>query len=321
MTWGAVAGAAIGVVGGAVSANKQKKAAQQAADQQAQAGSGAGAAQAAGQQSRSDIEWVNDLNRQNAQWAQKQNAIGSTTDFGSTSYDIDPVTGQMISKQTLAPEQEAMLGQLRSKQGEAIGAMDSNQFGVNNDVMNAYRAVNQPMLDQQRNKENARLAAMGLGTGSGSAWGTAQDSLNRNQVNSDQNAILQGNQAWLSGQQNNRANLAGLNSTEDMWQGNAPQLNNPQVAATTVAQPQNATMQGFALDQAQANKIYGQDMSNQDVQNGYAGQIVGALGGLAGNKDVQNTVKNWWNTPSTPTDNQWGYTEGSAGPNTTDNTW
>lgn len=319
----AITAAVVGVAGSAYSANQQKKAAAKAAEQQqSQVGSGSAAAGAAGQQSRSDIEWVNDLNRKNAQWTQQQNAVDAQTDFGSTSYDIDPVTGKMTAKQSLTPEQQVMLGQLRGQQGSAIGAMDSTGFDVNNDVMNAYRAVNQPMVDQQRNKENARLAAMGLGTGSGSAWGTAQDALNRNQVNSDQNAILQGNQAWLSGQQNNRANLAGLNATESGWQNNAPQLLTPQVAQPTVGQPQNATMQGFMADQDQANLMYNQDMNNQSVQNGYTGQIAGIVGGLAGNKDVQNGVANWWNTPSTSTDNQWGYTGGSAGAtNTTGFDW
>lgn len=318
----AITAAVVGVAGTAYNQNQQKKAAAKAAEQQASIGSGSAAAGAAGQQSRSDIEWVNDLNRKNAQWTQQQNAVAAQTDFGSTSYDIDPVTGKMTAKQSLAPEQQAMLGKLRGQQDSAIGAMDSTGFDVNNDVMNAYRAVNQPLVDQQRNKENARLAAMGMSTGSGAAWGNAQDTLNRNQVNSDQNAILQGNQAWLNGQQNNRANLAGLNATESGWQNNAPQLLTPQVAQSTVGQPQNATMQGFMADQNQANLMYNQDMDNQSVQNGYTGQIAGIVGGLAGNKDVQNGVANWWNTPSTGTDNQWGYTGGSAGgTNTTGFDW
>ena len=310
----AITAAVVGVAGSAYSQSQQKKAAKNAASQQASVGSGADAAGAAGQQSRSDIEWVNDLNRKNAQWTQQQNAVNAQTDFGSTSYDVDPVTGKMTAKQSLAPEQQAMLGKLRGQQSSAIDAMDSGGFDVNNDVMNAYRAVNQPLVDQQRNKENARLAAMGLSTGSGAAWGTAQDALNRNQVNSDQNAILQGNQAWLSGQQNNRANLAGLNATETGWQNNAPTLLTPQVAQSTVGQPQNATMEGFAMDQNQANRTYAQDMVNQGAQNGYTGQIVGAIGGLAGNKDVQNTVMNWWNSPS-KSNNMGGYDQvgGSGG--------
>lgn len=321
MAWVAVGAAAVGVVGSAYQGSQNRKAAAKAAGQQASIGSGSAAAGAAGQQSRSDIEWVNDLNRKNAQWTQQQNAVAAQTDFGSTSYDIDPVTGKMTAKQSLAPEQQAMLGKLRGQQDNAIDTMDSSGFDVNNDVMNAYRAVNQPLVDQQRSKENARLAAMGLSTGSGAAWGNAQDTLNRNQVNSDQNAILQGNQAWLNGQQNNRANLAGLNSTEDMWQGNAPTLLTPQVAQPTVGQPQNATMQGFMADQNQANIAYDQNVANQNAQNGYTGQIAGIVGGLAGNKNVQNTVTNWWNTPATSTDNQWGYTGGSAGGTSTGFDW
>ena len=318
----AITAAVVGVAGSAYSANQQKKGAKNAASQQAAMGSGADAAANAGQQSRSDIEWVNDLNRKNAQWTQQQNAVNAQTDFGSTSYDVDPVTGKMTAKQSLAPEQQAMLSSLRGQQANAIDAMDSNGFGVNNDVMNAYRAVNQPLVDQQRDRENARLAAMGLATGSGSAWGQAQDAINRNQVNSDQNAILHGNQAWLAGQQNNRANLGTLDATESGWHSNAPTLLTPQVAQTTVGQPQNATMQGAAMDQNQANLQYAQQMGNLDAQNGYTGQAIGAIGGLVGNKDIQGAVTNWWNTPSAGTDNEWGYTPGTAGAtNTTGFDW
>jgi len=88
-------------------------------------------------------------------------------------------------------------------------------FDVNGDVMNAYKAINQPLVDQQRDKENARLAAMGLGTGSGRAWGTAQDALNRNQVNSDQNAILQGFQADQALRSSNRADLGAMGGVRE----------------------------------------------------------------------------------------------------------
>lgn len=318
----AITAAVVGVAGSAYSANQQKKAQQKAREAQQAAGSGSEAAGAAGQQSRDDIQWVNDLNRQNALWTQRQNAVNQTTDFGSTSYDFDPETGRMTAKQSLAPEQQAMLEKLRDQQDTAIGGMESG-FNVNNDVMNAMRAQSAPLMQQQRAKENARLAAMGLATGSGSAWGTAQDALNRSDNDMEQKNILGGFNAWNQEQTNNRANLGALNATEQGWAGMAPSLAPPQVAATTVAQPTNKTFEGWAADQAQANTRYGQDMAAQGAQNGYTGQIVGALGGLVGNKDIQGAVKNWWSTPSTgSTDNAWGYTSGTAGgTNTTGFDW
>lgn len=303
MTWGAVAGAAIGVVGGAINANQQKKAAKKAAEAGSAGGGGAGAAEAANQQSWYDIERANELNRKNALWAQQQNLVDTTTDFGSTSYETDPVTGKITAKQSLAPEQQKMLEALRGQQATAIGGMESG-FNVNNDVMQAMRAQTEPLMQQQRDRENARLAAMGLSTGSGSAWSSAQDVLNRSANDMQQKNILAGFDAWNKEQANNRANLAGLNATESGWAGMAPKLSWSQVAAPNIMQPENMTFEGWMADQELAQRNF----DNQaGINAGTTGQIANIVGGLAGNKDVQNTVSGWFKPSSSGGSSDWGY--------------
>lgn len=301
MPW-SVAAAAVGAIGANAAASKNAKAAKAAAGNQQ------GASADYTQQSWEDIERTNELNRQNALWAQQQNLVNTTTDFGSTEYTTDPVTGKISAKQSLTPEQQKMLESLRGQQSTAIGGMESG-FNVNNDVMQAMRAQSAPLMEQQRNKENARLAAMGLATGSGSAWGTAQDALNRSDNDMEQKNILGGFDAWQQEQANNRANLGSLNSTESSWAGLAPKASWSQVAAPNVLAPKNMTWEA-----AQNEMAY--NTAAQNSQANGMGQIGSIVGGLVGNKDVQNTVGGWFK-PSTGTGmNDWGYSGGSIGQNT-----
>jgi hypothetical protein len=224
----------------------------------------------------------------------------------------------MKAKQSLNATDQANLDAMRGKQGAAIGGMQTG-FNVNNDVMKAMQAQLQPGQDLARNKENARLAAMGLGSGSGSAWGNSQDALNRSQNDANQKAVLGGFDAWNTEQANNRANLAAGNAFSSNLHNNAPTLLTPQVAQPTVAQPQNRTFEGWAADQAQANRMYNQDMDAASAQAKGTQNIWGSVAGLAGNKDLMKGVTDWWNTPSSPTpsdsnwmSNNYGYGEGGA---------
>jgi hypothetical protein len=174
--------------------------------------------------------------------------------------------------------------------------------------MNAYRGVNQPLVDQQRNKENARLAAMGLGTGSGTAWGVAQDALNRNQVNSDQNAILQGFQADQALRTSNRADLGALGGVRQGVQSGlaqpdyAKQTASAGVAAPSVqgwqSQIQPVGTQGTSSIDANSALQYGQN-SGQSTQNmwnslgtGLGDATKTAIGGKNGGATQAGTINN-----------------------------
>lgn len=301
MTWGAVAGAAIGAAGSIYSANKQKKAAKNAANQ-AQGELSAGN-QAASQQSWADIERANDLNRANALWAQQQNqaavdraAIDSSNAWGGVSRTRDPVTGELVQTSTLTGPWQNLVNQGAGQLGAMQGGLSSDQFGINNDVFKAIQALSAPQLEQQRNRENARLAAMGLGTGSGQAWRTAQEALGSNENDMFNRNVLTGNQAWLAGQGNLRNNMAALMGVQqgikglgqqDAW----AQASAPQMSAPTVNQPRNMTYEsamqgaGIGLDAANARSA---------INNGMWGSIIGGVGNTLANKDVQKGIGDWW---------------------------
>jgi len=185
-----------------------------------------------------NMSWANDRNIQNAQTAQEMNRANQDYAMGqnwesqlrgqqanqagldaqtnSNRLDSTNAFGGTVNfapdgsvRQQLGAGDQALMNTYNQKANMLMQGMGGG-FDVNGDVMNAYKAINQPLVDQQRDKENARLAAMGLGTGSGRAWGTAQDALNRNQVNSDQNAILQGFNADQALRSSNRADLGAM---------------------------------------------------------------------------------------------------------------
>lgn len=293
MAWAAIGGAAISAGAGYLANKKAKKGQEQASE------SLQGGAQAAGQQSWSDINAVNALNRENATWTQQQNQaaqdrnmIDSSNAWGSVSRERDPVTGELKQTSALSGPWADIASQAGTQYGAMQGGLSSDQFGINNDVFKAMQGLSAPQLEVQRNRENARLAAMGLGTGSGQAWGSAQDALNNSENNMFNQNVLGANQAWLAGQGNLRNNMGAIMQgqqglkglgQQDAW----AQATAPQMTQTTVAQPENRT---WEASQQQANL----DMLGgaQGAQN-WAG-IGAGLGSLVGNKDVQSGVSNWW---------------------------
>jgi hypothetical protein len=312
MAWVAVAGTAIKVGTDMYSANKAKK----AADSAASGPSASSGAAAANQQSWSDIGKVNELNRENQLWAQQQNVqankdalaqnrVNQSSDFGNLTWSQDPTTGAWSQSNTLAPDMQANLDALRQQQGAQIGGMETG-FNVNGDVMNAYKALNDPMMQQTRDKENARLAAMGLNAGSGQAWLNSQQGLNDAQTRNDQNAILQGFNAWNTEQQNNRSNLGQLTTTENAWRNNMgmpsyAQIAAPQVSASTIAQPENMTWEA-AQEDYQRNQANAVNQANAASGWGNLGtSVAGALPGIA------KSASDWWGSSSKATPDYGSY--------------
>jgi len=305
----AITAAVVGAAGTAYAANQQKKAASAASSSQ----SPSSAAQAANQQSWTDINRVNQLNRENQLWAQQQNTqankdallqtrANQTSDFGSLNWEQDPTTGVWNMKQSLSPDLQAQLETLRGKQGDMIGSLESG-FNVNNDVMTAYKGLNDPMVQRARDAENARLAAMGMNAGSGQAWLNSQQSLNDAQTRSDQNAILQGFNAWKDTQSNARSNLGQLGSTASAWKADMQmpsyaQIAAPQVSASTVAQPENMTWEAQQEDWKRQQLAAGNDAS---MGQGWGNLALGVGQALPGIKKAGEQA-GWWGTGSTVSD-------------------
>jgi hypothetical protein len=298
----------LGLAGSLIGGNKAAKAQEKAQTQ---------ALQAQAIQAQQEQAWA----RENAQWALDQNKAiadtefnknwdaslkaldinrpNQTSAFGSSTWTTDPATGKQTQTIGINSADQATLDALRGKREGLVGGLGGG-FDVQGDVMNAYRALQQPLLDESRERENARLAAMGLSTGSGSAWQTAQRSLNDAQSRADQEAILQGFKADLDLRQSNRADL-GL--TEQMMNGfqnrtqmpTFAQFGKPNYDVPSVGAP------GSPSFDAMGALKYGQEAGANTQQNwNELGTGLGQLGAEA--------WKNWAvpgsKTPSTG--NSWG---------------
>jgi len=322
MAWAAIGGAVIGTAGSIYSANQQKKAAKNAANQP----SAGEAAQAANQQSWTDIDRVNALNRENALWTQQQNMaaqdknmIDSSNQWGSTSRERDPVTGELKQTSSLAGPWKDIADQGATQYGQMQGALGSG-FNVNSDYMNALRAQLQPGYDQMAAAQRNRAAAMGTGFNSGAANAGMEDQLGRNFNDMNQKAVLGGYEAWLKDQANSRSNMGALMSGQQGMKGLSQQdawanQQTPFVAQPTVGQPQNATMQAAQEDYLRSQ----QNAANQAGAGAGWGNALGSIGSALGNKDLQAGISNWWNGAGTAPG--WSPNEGPQIPGASDPYW
>jgi hypothetical protein len=316
MAWAAIGGA---VIGGAVSAygqNKAAKAAKQGTGQTA-----GQAAQAGNQQSWSDINAVNDLNRQNSLWTQQQNMaaqdknmIDSSNQWGSVNRERDPVTGQLTQTSSLAGPWGDIANQGATQYGAMQGSLGSG-FNVNSDYMNALRGQLQPGYDQQAAAQRARAAAFGNGFNSGAANSAMEDQLGRDFNDMNQKAVLGGYDAWLKDQANSRSNMGALMQGQQGMKGLAGQdawatQQTPFMSEPRVAQPENRTYEAGIAD-------YNRSQMNAANQAGTAagwGNLAGTIGQLAGNKDLRNGIGNWWNgAGTTPGTTGWNAADPTQG--------
>lgn len=323
MTWGAVAGAAIGAVGSAYASKQNSKAAKKAQEGTGQ--SATEAAQAGNQQSWSDINAVNALNRENALWTQQQNMaaqdknmIDSSNQWGSVSRERDPVTGQLKQVSSLAGPWGDIANQGATQYGQMQGALGSG-FNVNSDYMDALRAQLMPGYQQQADAQRARAAAMGTGFNSGAANAGMEDQLGRNFNDLNQKAVLGGYNAWLQDQANTRSNLGALMAGQQGMKGLAGQDawsagTTPMMAQPTVAQPENRTYQAAQEDYLRSQ----QNAANMGAAGAGWGNLAMGIGSALGNKDLQRGVSNWWNGAGTNqgTAPGWAPNEGPQLPST-----
>lgn len=197
---------------------------------------------------RENIGWSNDLNKGNQEWAKGindqslteqlgRNRIGQSNAFGSTlGYDEE---GNQVQK--FGTADQATLDALRGKRNDMIGGMDS-EFNMNNSVYGARKANMDQDLATRRGQQEARLAAMGLSTGSGSAWANAQRSLGDTETRA-QNELISGSvNDWNTEQGNLRNNVTSLGGVEDNLRGNLGQADYWKAGANNVAAPNAGTV-------------------------------------------------------------------------------
>jgi hypothetical protein len=152
--------------------------------------------------------------------------------FGSINWTKDPTTGEWTQNTTYNPQQQALLDQQVANQGaiggmagdlagqidmtyggapkmpgvadysgvnKMPGVVDYSSLGdipkvggYNQQVIDTINALQQPGMDRARASKEAQLAAMGIGTGTGSAWNTEQGNLGDTENRARMNAILAG---------------------------------------------------------------------------------------------------------------------------------
>lgn len=241
------------------------------------------------------------------------NRPNQSNQFGNLTWQQDPTTGQWTQTSTLNQQQQDIFNRQQGNQqaladatGNALRGFDSGQVdfsslgempqvgGYNQQAIDTYRQLQAPQLQQQRNAAEAKLAAMGLNTGSGKAWENAQRAIGTNENQADLQAIQagigQGNteyQQAMAGRQQGvneilgqkQANLGQLSGLFGVGQQMAvPQFNsfyqtNPyQVADLTGAA--NSQYQA-GLDKANAGNM---DRANTMKGIGTAASVAAAFG-------------------------------------------
>jgi hypothetical protein len=278
--------------------------------------------------------WANNLNKENASWVNQNNADITQANQGLQDYvtaqnrpdqvgagggtvkwTVGP-DGKPVQTSSLGAASQGLYDQAQGVQSNMLGGLEGG-FGVDNSVMQAIRGLQNPGLQQSEDAANARLAAMGLSTGSGTAWNNAQTELNKTRTNADLQAILGGNTAWLQSQANMRNNLGSAgqtasqqitdfrNSMPDFYKEQAAQQNQQNgianVNAVNSSMPgyrqSDVTLPGFNMTSFPNTGNIGMNATNA---GNATGQAVGNswASGAAGVGELAGSLWNAWQQPN-----------------------
>ena len=237
------------------------------------------------------------------------NRANQNNQFGSVNWSRDPASGNWTQTESYNPEQQSLLSQRTANQGvmgQKAGGMLSNfdgsyanapaagqVGGFNQQATDLYDQLAQPGLDRQRSSKEAQMAAMGLNLGSGRAWDTEQENLNRSEDLSGmmgaQAGITQGNQMFaqqnaLRGQYTGEQNQI-LHNAGGMMDGSAPK---DLEFGSYYNQKDVASPQYAALGEQQR-------VATQNANNAAAAKKKGMLGGYG--KAIGTGVGAYFNNP------------------------
>jgi hypothetical protein len=172
------------------------------------------------------------LSAQAAEQQAALNRVGQVTPFADTSWARDPISGQWFQSTYFAPEQQAQYDQLNALTQQALNTYNPSQMqaanlgqapgmptavdysklgampqavdytarlgtmpqvgGYNQQVIDTINKLQAPDLQRQREAEQARMAAMGVGAGTGMAYQQGQQALLDAENKASLNAIMQG---------------------------------------------------------------------------------------------------------------------------------
>lgn len=208
-----------------------------------------------------------------------------TNPYGSLTWRQDPTTGQWTQNVSLSDSQAGLMGGLTNAAQGAVSGFDPSQVdfsslgampqvgGYNQQAIDTMRALQAPQLQQQRNAAEAKLAAMGLNTGSGKAWENAQRAIGTNENQADMQAIMAGiNQGNTEYQQALAGRTQGAQEILQQKQANLGQLSGLMGLQQSVGNPNfqsvGQTPQLGTVDYANlANQAYQQQLNTTNAAN------------------------------------------------------
>lgn len=185
-----------------------------------------------------------EMANKNWQTQLQANRPNQSNQFGTSTWEQDPTTGQWSQSTQLNQPQQDIFNQQQANQqqianmgGGMLGGFDTSQIdlskapgmgtvgGFNQQATDLYNQLAAPQLQRQRAAKEAQMAAMGMSLGSGQAYNTQQellnDSANRSAMMAAQAGIQQGN--TMFGQQN-QLHQQGVQDILSQRQANLGQL-------------------------------------------------------------------------------------------------
>ena len=248
-----------------------------------------------------------ELSKQAAEWALGQNRVDQSNPLGSSTWTQDPTTGKWSQSTTLNQPQQDLLNAQTQNQQDIAGALssalkgyDTSQVdfsgapaaptvgGYNQQVIDTINQLQAPQLQRQRAAQEAKMAAMGLGTGSGQAWNTQQNLIGQNENDANLKAILAGiQQGNVEFGQGMDLRNQGVNEILKQKQANLGQLSGLMGLTQQQQMPQFANYAQTGAYQipdlvgaAKAN--YDAQVAQANAKNASGGGLLGTLGGIAG---------------------------------------
>lgn len=236
---------------------------------------------------------ANDDASRRTTWASRPD---QTSAMGSVTWNQTP-DGRWINNTTLAGGAQNLFDETlgwQSGLGSRVGAgAPEASFGAQQNVIDAWNALQEPLLQKQANADRARAAAMGITLGS-EANNDIERNIGTNAATSRNQGILQGVNAWnslydrqLAGYNANTGAMGAMTGVRDSLNPNKWMSSVPSAAAYTPQTIYGSAMDTFNAELANENKQAMQSAATtSNIING-----IGGAADLAGS--LYNIWKNW----------------------------
>ena len=219
---------------------------------------------------------------------------------GTNTWAQDPA-GNWTNTVAMNPERQGLYDLTNQKATQQLQGYDTGQVnlsgapamptvgGYNQQAIDTVRALQAPTLARNRAANEAKMAAMGIGTGSGSAWNAEQQNLGVNENQADLGAIMAGiNQGNTEFSQGMGLHTTGTSDIFNQEQANQAKMAGMLGQSNTFTMPTFAPVQTPGMPGAvtpdlmgAANNTYQAQLAAANAKNA-GGGLLGTVGGIAG---------------------------------------